>query len=688
METKSTFTVTLISNGSESYYPNNTLTQFTNRLQNDIILDNEKDWCVTLQDCGIHLNYENLAFPKDVPILISFDGNYLLENLGHAIEKVDEILHESVPNPSSYQVAFERLITNSLPGFHLNTEELKIRPQFFTIDFIEDTLNDFISKSDYLKNYLTFNVVTSLMKFEPYQFINEDSSISITGLKSYLTKNPTIRQVKIHQARFKNSYKLKSSSEKLNSKQTIGLCIHDLLYSALDFSKDKKVVSIEINKQSYHIILLQPEKFLTSNFLFEKEFPRLATNICHVHCNLIKPYNFNDKYCQIIRTVSLPRTNAYYFSSVKAPQYYKLNSKLLKSIDIKITNDALENLPLLPGVPSIIKLKFEEMEQPKKISNLKVTSTSKEFSNFDNTNNHFRIQIPSNLHFNEPNLQMSVAGISYPNRFKSLPNLNQNKNFFVFNLSLLTLDIEKQTTIPISNFSFRSPEDMLQTFNLNLSKESHLSAVFKNTFNSTPKTKFSNTHHCKIQSSLYSIIALPVHLCILLGIKRNLISLNEDGEYHWENSILKDHVYMSSKIERISRNLSVDLVASIQQYLNSQKEVLNHYYFICLSPNDTYYFYHEMNIHEFRPKYFLLYNNICEYSIFDTKYLKILKIVPVKESDSEYVTIEFENDEYVGVQISHPNYLEFILRSHTGQLIDFEKDDENVIIDLKFKIQE
>ena len=81
-------------------------------------------------------------------------------------------------------------------------------------------------------------------------------------------------------------------------------------------------------------------------------------------------------------------------------------------------------------------------------------------------------------------------------------------------------------------------------------------------------------------------------------------------------------------------------------------------------------------------------NTAVEYSIFDTKYLKILKIVPIKEADSEYVTIEFENDEYVGVQTSHPNYLEFILRSHTGQLIDFENDDENVIIDLKFKIQE
>ena len=50
--------------------------------------------------------------------------------------------------------------------------------------------------------------------------------------------------------------------------------------------------------------------------------------------------------------------------------------------------------------------------------------------------------------------------------------------------------------------------------------------------------------------------------------------------------------------------------------------------FICSVGNDTYSCHHEMNLREFGPKYFLLYNNICEYAIFDNKYLKILKIVP------------------------------------------------------------
>ena len=59
--------------------------------------------------------------------------------------------------------------------------------------------------------------------------------------------------------------------------------------------------------------------------------------------------------------------------------------------------------------------------------------------------------------------------------------------------------------------------------------------------------------------------------------------------------------------------------------------------------------------------------------------------MPVKESKAEYMTIEFENEEYHSIQVSHPNYLEFVLRSHTGELLEFANTIENVILDLSFK---
>ena len=62
-----------------------------------------------------------------------------------------------------------------------------------------------------------------------------------------------------------------------------------------------------------------------------------------------------------------------------------------------------------------------------------------------------------------------------------------------------------------------------------------------------------------------------------------------------------------------------------------------------------------------------------------------LKNYTHKNTDSEYITIEFKNEEYIGIQVSHPNYLEFVLRSHTGELLEFANTVENVILDLSFK---
>ena len=69
------FTVTLISNGSEQYFSDNTLTNFTNQLPNDISLSKNKKWYVSLQNLGINFNYENLGISNDIPSIMIFRGD-------------------------------------------------------------------------------------------------------------------------------------------------------------------------------------------------------------------------------------------------------------------------------------------------------------------------------------------------------------------------------------------------------------------------------------------------------------------------------------------------------------------------------------------------------------------------------------------------------------------------------------
>ena len=287
---------------------------------------------------------------------------------------------------------------------------------------------------------------------------------------------------------------------------------------------------------------------MVSNFLLENEFPRLATKICHVYCNIIKPYQFDNQHCQIIRSISLPRSNTYHFNSLKTQQYFRLNCNVLKSISIKLTNDITQNIPLLSGVPSIIKLNFKAMDKKALISNLKVSSNSNSFSTFVNTNSHFRTKIPSNLNFNQTNLKMCVSSITFPSNSKTLPSSTYNTGINIFDLNFLDLSIKSRKQIDIPKSTFETNNELLHALNQNIAKGKISNVSFQNTYGPLPGLKSKNGDYCMIKSNLYTIIALPLNLCILLGIRRDFITLDDTGNYKWSNPDRYQRIYVSLKI--------------------------------------------------------------------------------------------------------------------------------------------
>ena len=54
-------------------------------------------------------------------------------------------------------------------------------------------------------------------------------------------------------------------------------------------------------------------------------------------------------------------------------------------------------------------------------SNLRVSSKAPGTSHFYNKNSNFRVVLPSNDVFQTEKSQLSIASITYPNRFKVLP---------------------------------------------------------------------------------------------------------------------------------------------------------------------------------------------------------------------------------------------------------------------------
>ena len=70
----------------------------------------------------------------------------------------------------------------------------------------------------------------------------------------------------------------------------------------------------------------------------------------------------------------------------------------------------------------------------------------------------------------------------------------------------------------------------------------------------------------------------------------------------------------------------------------------------------------------------------------DNSYYKILKTIYFEDSESRWKTISYKNDENKNVQEKNPLYLEFAFRLASGDLVEFENEEDDVVINLKTKL--
>ena len=87
-----------------------------------------------------------------------------------------------------------------------------------------------------------------------------------------------------------------------------------------------------------------------------------------------------------------------------------------------------------------------------------------------------------------------------------------------------------------------------------------------------------------------------------------------------------------------------------------------------------------------RPSYALVYSNILEDCIVENSYFKVLRKISFEDSERKRKTITCKNDEYKK-EHEKPLYLEFALRLPFYDLVKFETDEDDVVINLKSKAQ-
>ncbi len=298
--------------------------------------------------------------------------------------------------------------------------------------------------------------------------------------------------------------------------------------------------------------------------------------------------------------------------------------------------------------------------------------------------------IPGHDVFQSESSELSISSITYPNRFKVLPeylNSNHITTYFMYSNERVIvnemkinsfdkhLDIKckKMQCTNLKNVSLDvSLDPLVMASNLNKTFEKENIEWLYNT-----QTRRISI---KTKDSAY-VLQIPYPLGNLLGF--------QDVDVDFINDMTKNHIFKSSWFYNVFWTKKfIDVMKtqnnlSIYELLATNNFLPKNYFYITLSSNDEYQIKRPVNLEIHRPRYALVYNNIIEDSIVDNNYYKILKTIYFAESDTKWKTITYKNDEYKKIQEKNPLYLEFALRLPSGDLVEFENSEDDVVINLK-----
>ena len=290
--------------------------------------------------------------------------------------------------------------------------------------------------------------------------------------------------------------------------------------------------------------------------------------------------------------------------------------------------------------------------------------------------------LPSNDLFQYKKSQLSIASITYPNRFKVLPNylksnyirkvlLYSNQNVDEFNMNFFA-EADPELTVDIGNDVFLNRDVLVSNFD-------------KKFINEALEWSYEKIKHrmlLKSKKNAY-LLQIPIPLGNLLGLQEsNVDFVNPMVNFHlFRPSWFYQFFYTDKPIDVLKTQNNL----SIYELLGKNSFPVESFFYIASSSYDECRFQRSITLELHRPRYALVYNNIIEDSIVDNNYYKILKTIYFEDFESKWKTITYKNDEYKKIQEKNPLYLEFSLRLPSGDLVEFENEEDDVVINLKTK---
>lgn len=367
-----------------------------------------------------------------------------------------------------------------------------------------------------------------------------------------------------------------------------------------------------------------------SNMLKPK-YPKIVK----VRCDNIRDQIFNEKHAKdlAIFCPEITKNQNFFWHEFETTTFSVLENTLLNDVSFKLVDENNEQLLLKTGIPTVLKLDIQAMSKNKKSFNVRVTS-DKQNLHPHNTRSSFNINLPQTLFLNE-NWKVALSSINLPNVFNTFP-----MEDLVLGFLYLDNGVSKKIEhfIPQKNYT---QDEIVDEFNFFLQRNKDNVYIGK-AYEEIPSNGSEKV--LVIEMRKKGSLIVPRDVAHLIG--------------YTEENFRGNKTYFTYPVDPEG----------------SQKTVTK-----------KFYMNKPIMIDYFKPSYIMLYTKCVAPTAVSGQYMNILKIFPVDFSEKKYVIQEFKHREYLNLSNFDINELDFQLRSHTGELISFDNNNQDpVILNLHF----
>ncbi|MCZ2207701.1 hypothetical protein [Cylindrospermopsis raciborskii] len=606
-------TLYIISNGSTNFY-SNTLTNFTNKMP--IPLQIGKRYEIGIQSIGFWCQFQNvLSPPKNIVSLYITDCKAVKEArtfdcVRDSIEEGPlEILCEADINwhDATKPVCKQGTCIPQcrLWSWHLNNKS-------YDLQDIQDLCQDISSKTGIIAEFINSRLqfrVSPQTKNKPFWIMMHPTFMKSFEFMPYATVSKSVDMLGKVQAALINSVAIDGTDHRITMPR------------------------ISHRGQFYHSYIIEYEendgvfieKYLLSNVkqLDESIFPKTV----HVDSDSIQAQILNSKYSQCLLVFSPNiKQEKYLFREIDTVNYVPLLNNIISHINIKLLDSTDEELHLLPGPASIVKLLLREM-----ISNqntFTITLTSERSKNYmDNTSSSFKVKIPNTITIDNNTWRVCLNSICFPTTFSTFPS------------------DEKQRRLGWVSNTIR------------------VIHVFKS------KHKYTES---EIVSEIDSFLKINDIGSCVLELNKIVFTFKKRGRMITDSFVSRLLGIIPTSDPNVKKSYITDITnIPVESFENSA------------TGTHTTTLPYSVALNYSQPNYLMIYSNIVKPVVIGGEYKKLLRICPIVESQLEFTTEYFKHKEYCELENSHIDTIEIVLASHDGELINF-KDTHDVIVNLQF----